>query len=101
MLGRLAVLAEWLGQAMGRGMLKDAVLRSLQACDQVGAEALRCHAIDESAKAFYLKHGSLASPIPDMTVMLPLRRRPPVRDATALQCRTNQREGVGLLHSQS
>ncbi|WP_345776262.1 GNAT family N-acetyltransferase [Luteimonas salinisoli] len=72
-LGRLAVHVDWLGQGVGQGLLKDAVQRALQACEQVGARALLCHAIDEAAKAFYLKHGFMQSPIHVMTVMLPLR----------------------------
>ncbi|MEO5559084.1 MAG: GNAT family N-acetyltransferase, partial [Dokdonella sp.] len=72
-LGRLAVHVDRVGQGIGQGLLKDAVMRTLQTCEQVGARALLCHAIDESAKTFYLKHGSIASPIHAMTVMLPLR----------------------------
>lgn len=72
-LGRLAVHVDWVGQGIGQGLLKDAVQRTLQTCEQVGARALLCHAIDEAAKTFYLKHGFIASPIHDMTVMLPLR----------------------------
>lgn len=72
-LGRLAVHSDWNGQGIGRGLLKDAVLRTLQASEQIGARALLCHAIDEAARAFYLKHGFRASPIHDLTVMLPLR----------------------------
>ncbi|QDH68755.1 GNAT family N-acetyltransferase [Marilutibacter alkalisoli] len=71
-LGRLAVHADWVGQGIGQGLLKDAVQRTLQTCEQIGARALLCHAIDEEAKAFYLKHGFIVSPIHDMTVMLPL-----------------------------
>ena len=72
-LGRLAVHADWAGQGIGRGLLKDAVQRTLQTCEQIGARALLCHAIDDAAKAFYLKHGFSASPSDGMTVMLPLR----------------------------
>lgn len=72
-LGRLAVHVDRVGQGVGQGLLKDAVQRTLQICEQVGARALLCHAIDEAAKAFYLKHGFIESPIHDMTVMLPLR----------------------------
>ncbi len=72
-LGRLAVHVDRVGQGIGRGLLKDAVLRTLQASEQVGARALLCHAIDDAAKSFYLKHGFMESPIHDMTVMLPLR----------------------------
>jgi GNAT superfamily N-acetyltransferase len=72
-LGRLAVHAGWAGQGIGTGLLKDAVLRSLQTSEQVGARALLCHAVDEAAKAFYLKHGFIESPVHDLTVMLPLK----------------------------
>ena len=72
-LGRLAVHVDRVGQGIGQGLLKDAVRRTLQASEQVGARALLCHAIDDAAKAFYLKHGFIESPIHDMTVMLPLR----------------------------
>lgn len=72
-LGRLAVHADWAGRGIGQGLLKDAVLRALQTCEHIGARALLCHAIDDSAKAFYLKHGFLKSPIHDMTLMLSLR----------------------------
>ncbi|MFC3654840.1 GNAT family N-acetyltransferase [Xanthomonas hyacinthi] len=41
-LGRLAVHVDWAGQGVGKGLLKDAVQRTLQACEQVGARALRC-----------------------------------------------------------
>ena len=74
-LGRLAVHVDRAGQGIGQGLLKDAVLRALQACEQVGARALLCHAADEPAKAFYLKHGFIVSPIHPLTVMLPLQRR--------------------------
>ena len=72
-LGRLAVHMDRAGQGIGQGLLKDAVMRTLQTCEQVGVRALLCHAFDESAKAFYLKHGFIESPIHAMTVMLPLR----------------------------
>ena len=71
-LARLAVHADWTAQGIGKGLLKDAVLRAFQACHQVGARALLCHAIDPSAKAFYLTHGFVPSPVQPMTVMLPL-----------------------------
>lgn len=71
-LGRLAVHASWEGQGIGQGLLKDAVLRSLRAREQIGARALLCHAIDTQAKAFYLKHGFAESPVHGLTVMLPL-----------------------------
>lgn len=71
-LGRLAVHVAWQGRGIGQGLLKDAVLRSLQAREQIGARALLCHAIDADAKAFYLKNGFVESPIHGLAVMLPL-----------------------------
>lgn len=72
-LGRLAVHSDWAGQGVGRGLLKDAVLRSIQAAGLIGVRALMCHAIDEDAKAFYAKHGFVESPLEPMTLMLGLR----------------------------
>ncbi len=72
-LGRLAVHADRVGQGIGKGLLKDAILRTPQLREQADVRALLCHAIDETAKAFYLRHGFVESPIHDMTVMLPLR----------------------------
>jgi len=76
-LGRLAVHEEWSGRGIGSGLLKDAVLRALQAAEIIGACALLCHAIDDEAKAFYFKHGFVESPIQPLTMMLGLPRRPP------------------------
>jgi hypothetical protein len=39
------------------------------------AAALLVHALDEQAKAFYLGHGFIASPIEPMTLMLRVWRR--------------------------
>lgn len=72
-LGRLAVHADRSGEGIGQGLLKDALQRTLQVCEQVGARALLCHAINGAAKDFYIKNGFIESPIHDMTVMLPLR----------------------------
>lgn len=73
-LGRLAVHADWTGKGMGQGLLQDALRRTLQIAQQMGLRALLCHAIDEPAKAFYLKHGFIETPLDPMTVMLSLTR---------------------------
>ena len=72
-LGRLAVHSDWEGRGVGSGLLKDAVLRSIHAASLIGDRALLCHAIDEEAKAFYLKHGFVESPRDPLTMMLGLR----------------------------
>lgn len=71
-LGRLAVHQDWTGQGIGRGLLKDAVLRTLNVAEHMGIRALLCHALDDDAKRFYLRHGFIESPIHPMTVMLSL-----------------------------
>lgn len=71
-LGRLAVHTAWVNRGLGRGLLKDAIQRTLQLAEQMGIRALLCHAIDENARAFYMKYGFIESPIDPMTVMLSL-----------------------------
>ena len=72
-LGRLAVDAEWAGRGVGSGLLKDAVMRSIQASALIGVSALLCHAIDDEAVSFYARHGFVASPVEPLTLMLGLR----------------------------
>ncbi len=74
LLGRLAVHKNWTGQGIGSGMLKDAVLRSLAVAESLGVRAMLCHAISANAKAFYLKHGFVQSPIEPMIVLLNLSK---------------------------
>ena len=73
-LGRLAVDAQYQGQGIGAGLLQDAIFRALSAANQVAARVLLCHAIDDNAREFYLRHGFLQSPVEDLTVMLDLSR---------------------------
>ena len=73
-LGRLAVHSDWNAQCVGAGLLKDAVLRTAKLAEEMGIRALLCHAIDESAKEFYLHHGFIESPIEPLMVMLNIAR---------------------------
>ena len=73
-LARLAVHSDWIGQGIGRGLLKDALQRTLRTSEHMGIRVLLCHAIDEAARASYLRHGFIESPIDPMTVMLSLVR---------------------------
>ena len=72
-LGRLAVHIGWAARVVGSGLLKDAVLRAIQASALIGVRALLCHAIDEEAMHFYLKHGFVSSPLDPSTLMLGLQ----------------------------
>ncbi len=56
-LARLAVDESWQGHKIGSGLLKDALLRSLQAVDITNARALVVHAKDETAQRFYQHFG--------------------------------------------
>jgi GNAT superfamily N-acetyltransferase len=71
-LGRLAVDREFQGRGLGGALLRDAVLRTLQAAEIAGIRAILAHAKDERAKAFYERYGFLPSPIDPLTLMLPL-----------------------------
>lgn len=72
-LGRLAVHTDWAGRGMGGGLLKDAVLRAIQASSLIGVRALLCHAVDDEAMGFYLKHGFVSSPLDPLTLLLGLK----------------------------
>lgn len=52
-LARLAVDKDEHGRGLGRGLLKDALLRTAQAADIAGIRALLVHAKDDEVKAFY------------------------------------------------
>ena len=62
LLARLAVAAGWQGKGIGAGLLKDAMLRTLQAADIAGIRAMAVHAKDDDARAFYERYGFVAAP---------------------------------------
>jgi GNAT superfamily N-acetyltransferase len=70
LLGRLAVDKAFHGQGVGTGLLRDAVLRIVQAAEIAGIRAILVHAISEEAKRFYEKYGFVASPVDPLTVMI-------------------------------
>jgi len=70
LLGRLAVDQTFKGQGIGTGLLKDALMRVLNAAEQIGVRAVLVHALDEPARNFYLKHGFYESPTNDLTLMV-------------------------------
>jgi len=72
-LGRLAIDTRYQGMGLGRGLLKDALMRSLQVAVQVGVRALLVHAMSEPARQFYLHHGFVVSPLDEAKLFLPLQ----------------------------
>lgn len=57
LLGKLAVDISTKGQGLGTFLLQDALRRACYLADQIGIRAVEVDAIDDSAKAFYLKYG--------------------------------------------
>lgn len=68
--GRLAIERSWQGRNIGKSLLRDAVLRTLQAAEIGGIRAILVHAISEDAKRFYERYGFSGSPIDPMTLMI-------------------------------
>ncbi|MGA8085992.1 MAG: GNAT family N-acetyltransferase [Terracidiphilus sp.] len=62
LLARLAVHKDWQGKGIGRGLLRDAVLRTVQAADIAGIRALAVHAKDDKASEYYRQFDFMASP---------------------------------------
>ncbi len=62
LLARLAVDKDWQGKGIGRALLRDAVLRTLQAADIAGIRALAVHAKDDKARQYYEQFDFMPSP---------------------------------------
>lgn len=63
LLARLAVDLSAGGLGLGAALLKDALLRTLQAVEIAGLRAMIVHAKDDTARLFYEKYGFERSPI--------------------------------------
>ncbi|MFO0937511.1 MAG: GNAT family N-acetyltransferase [Gemmataceae bacterium] len=57
LLARLAVDVREQGKGLGKALLKDAILRTMQAAEIAGLKFLLVHARDAEAADFYRKHG--------------------------------------------
>jgi predicted N-acetyltransferase YhbS len=69
-IGRLAVDRNWQGKGIGRGLLRDAVLRTLKASEIAGIRAILVHAISAEAKQFYEQYRFTASSLEPLTLMV-------------------------------
>jgi GNAT superfamily N-acetyltransferase len=69
-IGRLAVDVRHHGHGLGYGLLRDALLRTLQVAEQAGIRAVLLHAMTAEAKRFYERAGFRESPIDPMTMMI-------------------------------
>ncbi len=75
LLARLAVEREVHGRGIGAWLLRDAMLRAVAAADEMGIRVLLVHAIDDNARAFYLRHGFERSPTDELNLQILLRLR--------------------------
>lgn len=69
-IGRLAVDQTFQGSGIGRSLLRDAIMRSLQAANIAGVRAVLVHAISMEARQFYKRCGFHPSPVDPMTLMI-------------------------------
>ena len=74
---RLAVSVTAMGQGLGGGLLRDAMLRTLQAADIAGLRAFAVHAKDDEARRFYEHFDFIAFPVDPMQLYLLLKDAKP------------------------
>lgn len=72
-LARLAVDKSEQGTGLGKGLLKDALLRIVGAADIIGGRAVLVHAKNSQAKSFYEHFGFEPSPIDQFHLYLLLK----------------------------
>jgi len=73
LLARLAVDLKWQHKGVGPALLKDAMLRVLQAAEEIGIRAILVHAKDEKARDFYTKFDFIQSPTDRLHLFIALK----------------------------
>ncbi|MDH4087389.1 MAG: GNAT family N-acetyltransferase [Nitrospira sp.] len=73
LLARLAVDQQWQSKGVGAGLLKDAMLRTIQAADIVGIRALVVHAKNHNATLFYQHFDFIPSPSDPLHLLILLK----------------------------
>ncbi len=71
-LGRLAVDRQLRGQGLGGILLFDALRRVRDLADRIGIHAVTVHALNEQARAFYLRYGFLLLRDDPLHLVLPM-----------------------------
>lgn len=72
LIARLAVDSSWQGRGLGRDLLRDAMRRTVAAADEIGIRAVLVDAIDDTAAAFYRRHGFEPTTSDALTLMVSL-----------------------------
>jgi GNAT superfamily N-acetyltransferase len=70
LIGRFAIDSRFQGRGVGADLLRDAVLRTLQAAEIAGIRAILVSAISPNAKRFYERYGFIASPANPRILMI-------------------------------
>jgi predicted N-acetyltransferase YhbS len=70
LLARLAVDQRYQGMRIGKGLLKDAMRRTLKASEYAGIRAIFVHAEDDKARMFYEQFGFEPSLVDPLKLML-------------------------------
>lgn len=70
LLTRLAVDREEQGSGLGKNLLRDAILRAVEASEIIGVRALLVHALNDTARAFYAHFDFEASPTDALHLLL-------------------------------
>jgi GNAT superfamily N-acetyltransferase len=71
-IGRLEVDSNYQRRGLGVALLRDAVVRTVEAAAIGGIRAILLHAISDDAKRFYERCGFSQSPVDPMTLMVSL-----------------------------
>lgn len=58
------------GKGLGKALLKEALIRCLNASDEIGARAVVVDASSEKARSFYEKYGFERSPVSEFKLMI-------------------------------
>lgn len=85
-LARLAVDINEKGKGLGKALLKQALLKAIQASEIAGLRAVLVHAKDENSKAFYQRYGFISSPLDELSLYLLMK---------------DVRKNVGVIHKES
>lgn len=70
LLSRLAVDHKEHGSGLGKDLLRDAILRAVEASDIIGVRALLVHALNDTARAFYAHFDFEPSPTDPLHLLL-------------------------------
>lgn len=74
LLARLAVDRRAQGKGVGSALFRDALTRTVQASEALGAAGMLIHCRDQAAKDFYLSlSDAIQSPLDDMQLLIPMK----------------------------